>query len=184
MGTDICLLRPLVCDRFLPLSFPFQLPCTNSCVFKRPQYKPSLIWRSLIRNRTNSTNKSRSLEASSSPSTEAVPCILWKLKVITEFPIVNKNPVYNHLSYFCKARFISSSYLRLGSHALFLSSPCFDRPDNTEMSGCRVPEQSNMGTQHSWAALLQPISELLKRALIMHVVWKIDTVLGQPSLST
>jgi len=93
-----------------------------------------------------------------------------------------KNPMYNHPSHFCKTHSISSSYLRSGSQALLVSSSCFDRPDNTERSSCRVAEQRNMGTQHSWACLptrwlryCPPETELLKRAHIVHVVWQIDT---------
>jgi hypothetical protein len=151
------LLRPLVCGRFLPHPFPFRLSFTNSCVFKRTQLKPSLPWRSLLLNRANSMNKSRSLEASSSLHLlKQFPLYYVKWKFITEFTIVDKNPVYNHPSYFCKARLISSSYLRLGSHALLVSLSCSDRPDNTERSSCRVPEQRNMATQHSWACFPTP----------------------------
>ena len=155
MGTDICLLRPLVCGSSLPHPLPFRLLCTNSCVFKRPELKPSLLWRSMLLNRTYSMNRSP-VEASSCHLLKQFPAYYGNWKFITNFTAVNKNPVYNHPSYFCKAYSISFSYLHSGSQALLVSSSCFDRPDNTERSSCRVADQRNMGTQHSWACFPTP----------------------------
>lgn len=77
MCSDIA--RQLRCGHFLSHSFQFQLPGTHVCGFGRPRLKPTLQWRSLLLERTNSINKSLCLEANTLPSQE-IPRVLWSSK--------------------------------------------------------------------------------------------------------